>query len=176
MCRLMSDTPSAKFGRFVGFDIQPHAIEETFQRLSQHNIDMSRVQLYNEGHENMWERAQEHPEWFQNVKLVSFNLGYLPGGDKSIHTRVDTTLTAVAGASRLVVPGGVISIVQYPHAEGLLESEALRNWYKVHLPHHDWIVTNLMNPTESEVQPSILFLVRRALAPSHSDSRSVDSL
>ena len=170
MCRLITDSASGKHGKLVGFDIQPDAIESTFHSLSHHNIDMSRVRLYCEGHENMWERSQEEPEWFENVKLVSFNLGYLPGGNKAIHTRVDTTLQAVAGASRLLVPGGVISIVQYPHAEGVLESQALRSWYKQHLSPHDWIVTNMMNPTESEVQPSILFLIRRASMPSSSSA------
>jgi len=165
MCRLISDSASGKFGRFVGFDVQKSATDETFNRLSQSSFDMSRVLLFNEGHENMWKRSQEYPEWFGNVKLVSFNLGYLPGGNKAVHTKVDTTLEAVEGASRLIVPGGIISIVQYPHAEGQLESQALRSWYKSHLPPQDWIITNMMNPLEAEVQPSILFLIRRSSPP-----------
>lgn len=46
-------------------------------------------------------------------RLVAFNLGYLPGGDKEITTMSDTTLLALEAAGRIVEPGGLISIVVY---------------------------------------------------------------
>lgn len=161
LARLVQKSGSQKSGFLIGFDIQKAAIDETRSRLSQSGIDMSKVRLFQEGHENIWQRVQEEREAFQNVKLVSFNLGYLPGGDKDIKTKVDTTLKAVEASSRLLVPGGVISIVQYPHDEGIDESTALKSWYKT-LPPQDWMVTNMM---EGEGQPSIVFLVRRLQNP-----------
>lgn len=46
-------------------------------------------------------------------RLVAFNLGYLPGGDKEIITRSETTLLALEAAKRILIPGGLISIVVY---------------------------------------------------------------
>lgn len=50
---------------------------------------------------------------FVNSRLVAFNLGYLPGGDKGIITQSATTLLALEAAKELLLPGGVISIVAY---------------------------------------------------------------
>jgi hypothetical protein len=46
-------------------------------------------------------------------RLVAFNLGYLPGGDKEIITRSETTLLALEAAKRILIPQGLISIVVY---------------------------------------------------------------
>lgn len=55
-----------------------------------------------------------------NVKVISFNLGYLPGGDKEKVTIPETTLLALQAASRILVQGGVISVVVYVrHAGGM---------------------------------------------------------
>lgn len=50
---------------------------------------------------------------FGICRLVTFNLGYLPGGDKNLITKVDTTLQALQAASNVLQPGGLISIVAY---------------------------------------------------------------
>ncbi|PQQ18647.1 uncharacterized protein Pyn_28263 [Prunus yedoensis var. nudiflora] len=47
------------------------------------------------------------------IRLVAFNLGYLPGGDKPIITESETTLKALEVAKSIVVPGGLISLVVY---------------------------------------------------------------
>jgi len=46
-------------------------------------------------------------------RLVAFNLGYLPGGDKEIITASETTSLALEAAKRILMPGGLISIVVY---------------------------------------------------------------
>lgn len=46
-------------------------------------------------------------------RLVAFNLGYLPGGDKEITTQTETTLLALEAAGRIIEPGGLISAVVY---------------------------------------------------------------
>lgn len=47
------------------------------------------------------------------IRLVAFNLGYLPGGDKTIITQSETTLKALEVAKSIMVPGGLISLVVY---------------------------------------------------------------
>lgn len=46
-------------------------------------------------------------------RLVAFNLGYLPGGDKKIKTESDTTLLALEAAKRIIARGGLISLLAY---------------------------------------------------------------
>lgn len=63
------------------------------------------------------------------LKLVVYNLGYLPQSDHTITTCVKTTLASVNLASQLVLPGGAISITCYPgHEEGAREEQALLSW------------------------------------------------
>lgn len=46
-------------------------------------------------------------------RLIAFNLGYLPGGDKTVITTSKTTLLALEAAERILMPGGLISMVVY---------------------------------------------------------------
>lgn len=46
-------------------------------------------------------------------RLVAFNLGYLPCGDKATITKSETTLQALEAAKRILTPGGLISLVVY---------------------------------------------------------------
>ena len=60
------------------------------------------------------------------VKLVVYNLGYLPGGDKSKTTTRETTLLSIRGALELIYAGGMVCITCYPgHEEGKREQETL---------------------------------------------------
>lgn len=163
LSRLMAETGPNNSGRFFGFDVQAQAIEHTRTRLHDAGIDMSKVRLYNEGHERMKAViAKEEQESTSplRVKLVTFNLGYLPGGDKSLHTQAHTTVEAVDAASQLIVPGGVVSVILYPHAAGQQEAASLRQWCKS-LSFKDFVITNVMTPLDGETQPSILFITRR---------------
>ena len=65
----------------------------------------------------------------KSVKLIVYNLGYLPGGDKSLTTQSETTLMSLQKALDLIVPGGAISVTCYPgHAEGAIEEEKILQW------------------------------------------------
>ncbi|NGX57479.1 MAG: hypothetical protein K940chlam3_00371 [Chlamydiae bacterium] len=64
-----------------------------------------------------------------SVKLVVYNLGYLPGGNKNLTTKTETTLLSLKNAMGLLVSGGVISITCYPgHEEGTHEGKAILKW------------------------------------------------
>lgn len=109
-------------GRVYGFDIQPDAVARTRERLSQAGL-AGRAELICASHARMEEFVHEP------VDAVLFNLGWLPGGDKSVTTLLSSTLAAVNAALRLLRPGGLITICAYPgHAEGARELEALLDW------------------------------------------------
>ena len=111
-------------GRVYGFDIQPDAVRRTRARLDEAGL-AGRAELICASHARMEEYVHEP------VDAVLFNLGWLPGGDKSVTTLTDSTLSAVNAALRLLRPGGLLTICVYPgHAEGAREREALIDWAK----------------------------------------------
>ncbi len=109
-------------GHVYAFDIQPDAVERTRTRLIQANF-IERAELICASHARMAEFVHEE------VDAVVFNLGWLPGGDKSVTTLTDTTLIAVNAALSLLKRGGVMTICAYPgHSEGARERDALIDW------------------------------------------------
>ncbi len=115
-------------GRVATFDIQPRALEKT-RRLLEENAPELRgnVSLFLRGHETMAEPLGE--AWRGNTRAVFFNLGYLPGGDRSLTTLPSTTLRALDAAWSLLAPRGLISLTVYPrHAGGFEESAQVRAW------------------------------------------------
>ena len=125
-------------GRVVGFDIQPSALTETTRRLRDAGLE-ERVELLLRGHEEMTAWFAESAS-LPRPKAAMFNLGYQPGGDKSVITRPVTTLIALASALELVVPGGIITVVVYPgHEGGRVETEAVLSWARA-VPAHRALV------------------------------------
>ena len=105
-------------GRVIGFDVQQPAVDSAAALLRREGL-LERCTLHCMGHEHMAEVVTGP------VKAVVFNLGWLPGGDKSVTTRWETTERAVTAALSLLVKGGVCTICAYPgHAAG--DEERLR--------------------------------------------------
>ena len=113
-------------GRVYGFDIQQQAILNTQQRLAGCGL-ANRVTLYCAGHESMSDFIEAGLRG--KIAAIVFNLGYLPGNDKYIHTQTASTLKALQQALSLLKVGGIVSIVTYSgHAEGQREACEIRNW------------------------------------------------
>jgi len=109
-------------GRVFAFDIQPEALTRTEILLKEAGL-RDRVTLLLAGHERMAAFVSVP------VATVVFNLGYLPGGDKEIVTRPETTLKALQQALTLLRPGGVVMLVAYPgHRAGAIECQALHEY------------------------------------------------
>ena len=65
------------------------------------------------------------------VSCITFNFGWLPGGDHTVHTMKDTSIEAVKKALRLLKQGGLISmILYYGRDTGFEEKEALLEFVK----------------------------------------------
>ncbi len=144
-------------GTLIGLDLQSVAIERT-QGLLNANLSqeqLQRVHLYTQSHETFPLIAYELP-----IRLIVYNLGYLPNSDKTIKTASLTTLKSLEVAMQLIAPGGVISITCYPgHLEGKEEQAALLEVVKQLSPHlwnvchHQWIHSN--------TAPSLLLIQRK---------------
>lgn len=99
-------------GHVDAFDIQPEAVKATAALLEKEGC-MGRASLWNTGHEHMKEYVKAP------VKAVVFNLGWLPGSDKTVRTHWETTLAAIDQGLYLLMPYGVMTICCYPgHEEG----------------------------------------------------------
>ncbi|XP_059661865.1 tRNA (mnm(5)s(2)U34)-methyltransferase, chloroplastic [Cornus florida] len=124
-------------GRVYAMDIQKAALENTLSLLDESlNPDEKElVELFSICHSKMEDVVPKGV----SVRLVAFNLGYLPGGDKAIITRSETTRLALEAAKRILAPGGLISMVVYVgHPGGREEFETVEA-FASGLPVEDWI-------------------------------------
>jgi tRNA G37 N-methylase Trm5 len=111
-------------GRIYAFDIQERAIRNTSERLERAGV-RERVITILDSHAKMKEHISEE------AKAIIFNLGYLPGGDKQVTTKAETTLAALKVSLELLQKGGLLLVVLYPgHEEGKVESDLLLSWAK----------------------------------------------
>jgi putative rRNA methylase len=76
------------------------------------------VILINDSHHKIKDYIEE------NIDCAIYNLGYLPGGDKSITTVYDTTIESIKGSLELLNKGGIVAIAIYHgHEEGQKEKD-----------------------------------------------------
>jgi len=142
-------------GFLIGYDIQKAALEETKKRLEQKlPTEFSRIISL---------KLQSHAEFDheqKNIKLIVYNLGYLPGGNnKSITTKCSTTLKSIENGLRVLsVPGGAISVTCYPgHEEGAKEQAAMIDFIKKLSP-DKWLVRHHLFKDDSNLAPSLIWI------------------
>ncbi|MGI6066699.1 MAG: class I SAM-dependent methyltransferase [Bacillota bacterium] len=123
-------------GKVYSFDIQEKAIEETRRRLNELGL-LHRVELICSDHENLKKYVK------QPIKAIVFNLGYLPGGNKEIVTRGDSTLKALEDSLDMLFPGGVICLVVYWGHEGGPEEKEMIESFISQLSPLQWDVINI---------------------------------
>lgn len=115
-----------QYGRVYGFDVQQRALDSSRQRLQHYGL-LERVTLFHASHHKMMELLPLSAHG--RIKAVMFNLGYLPGADKSVITKTVTTMLAIEIACRLLTMGGVMTVMAYPgHVGGDQESRELEAW------------------------------------------------
>lgn len=111
----------------TAIDIQPQAISATRSRLG---AVADAVTLLVGDHAAELERqaaaSGSDPTNQPPYGVVMFNLGYLPGSDRSVITRADTTSRAIRAGLRLLRPGGVLTAIVYRgHPGGAVEYGAV---------------------------------------------------
>lgn len=145
-------------GQLHLFDIQAEALDATRTRLNAllPATRMQRVLFHLQSHESFPATITT-----SSVRLIVFNLGYLPGGDKSLTTRVTTTVASIQNALSLLQQGGCVCVTAYPgHAEGAREETAVMALTKSlsaqewSVCHHRWL--------NRQDAPSLLLIQRRS--------------
>lgn len=103
-------------GHVYAFDIQQQALDSTAKLLEENGV--GNVTLIKASHHLAGDYVKEP------ICVGMFNLGWLPGGDKSITTLHETTLPAIKTAIELLEHGGGLLIAVYPgHPEGEVEGK-----------------------------------------------------
>ena len=106
-------------GKVYAFDIQPQALESS-RKLLESSGAAPNYTLILDSHSNVLDYVHE------KICIGMFNLGFLPGGDKSITTKRETTMVAIRAAIELLDADGALLIAVYPgHEEGTIEGELI---------------------------------------------------
>ena len=123
-------------GKVYAFDIQEDALVSTEKFLKENSAPENYTLICDSHH-----RAAEYIK--TPICVGIFNLGFLPGGDKSVTTLRETTLPAVETALSLLAPKGALLVAVYPgHEEGRLEGELLEKTFSA-LPQKQYSVACL---------------------------------
>jgi hypothetical protein len=124
-------------------DIQLAGLEKTRKLLAEGLTDeeLRRVHLCHMPHDDLRKIPIERAP-----RLIVYNLGYLPGGDKSITTKTESTLASIGSALAILGNVGAVSITCYPgHDEGKKEEEAVLEMAsslpsaRWEVRHHRWL-------------------------------------
>ena len=135
-------------GTVWAFDIQAVALQETASRLRERSISVelrlrsassalpaapaetSRPRVI--GLEASHAEMKDHlpVTCLGQISAIMFNLGYLPGADKSCITKTASTRIALDAAVDYLASGGLLTVVVYPgHPGGREEATAVREWF-----------------------------------------------
>jgi len=110
-------------GHVWGLDVQPGALTNAHDLLAGKGLS-ERVSLIKGGHQHLNEQLPEAARG--RLATVMFNLGYLPGSDRRVSTRPETTLPALDAALANLRPGGMLSVLAYRgHPGGQDEATAV---------------------------------------------------
>ena len=153
-------------GRVFGFDIQQAAIDSTKAKAAAYwtggtensHAQLECLTLIQASHVDMGYKIP--PQYHGKVSAIMFNLGYLPGGDKSIITQTDSTVTALNIASRILSCDGVITVLAYPgHQGGDVETNQVNNWCKQ--LDADQFSVSFFYSAENTISSPRLFVIRK---------------
>ncbi len=113
-----------KEGHVYAFDVQQQAVDSTAANLKKAGCPENYTLILDSHH-----KVKEYVQG--PIRAGMFNLGYLPGSDKSVTTMRVTTMPAIEAAIDLLDHGGVLLVAVYPgHAEGDAEGKMVLDYFQ----------------------------------------------
>ena len=143
-------------GKVIAIDIQDCAIRSTQLKLDSAGL-IDRVRLVTDDHATALKNLIASN--VGKIAAITFNLGYLPGSNKSIQTHVESTEEALAASIQLLSSGGCLCVTAYRgHSGGTAEAEAIGSFMrKSQTEGHS---VNCYEP-ESRNSPPVLWVLRK---------------
>lgn len=145
-------------GRVFAFDLQEAALDSTRRRLDASLPAAARpdLRLVLACHSRLQELVGSCA-----ARVVAFNLGFLPSGDKTLITKPDTTVLALEAALEVLQPGGLLTVMAYTgHPGGREEYEAVEKLVTSLSPAY-W-VTSEVRICNRPTAPVLLLAYRRS--------------
>ncbi len=106
-------------GHVYAFDIQQQALDSTARHLRECGCPPNYT-LIHDSHANVKQYVKAP------FRAGMFNLGWLPGGDKSVTTLRESTMPAIEAAIDLMDRDAILNVAVYPgHAEGDAEGKMI---------------------------------------------------
>ena len=146
-------------GTLYTLDIQKEALESAIMLLKESIPDshFKRIHFLEMSHETFPSEIAKN-----SVKLIIYNLGYLPGGDKAITTMSHTTLKSIKNSMEMISFEGAISITCYPgHPAGKIEEDLILEFVS-NLDHRAWNCCH-HRFVNREKGPSLLILQKQPI-------------
>jgi len=144
-----------KDSRIIAFDIQKEAVENTEKLLNAAGLE-DKVKVIEDSHANIDNYVSE-----KEISAVLYNLGYLPGGDKEITTKAESTVKALKKNLVFLKKYGIIILVIYTgHSGGREEAEAVLefaeslDYKKYNVLHYEFV-------NQQKKPPEVLAIIKR---------------
>ena len=112
-------------GRVIAFDIQQMALDNTKEKMIKEACPEN-YELVLASHETMGTYAKEN-----TVSCITFNLGYLPGGDHGKATKGESSIRAIEIGLNLLKKKGLMTVCIYSGGDsGFEEKDAVLSYLK----------------------------------------------
>lgn len=145
-------------GKVWAFDIQAQALSNTAGLLRENGVE-ERVELIATSHADLADYVREP------LDAAMFNFGYLPGGDKTVTTKADSSVRAMQAAAALLAEGGLLTAVVYSgHPAGRAEAAAIEQWAAA-LPQEQYQVLHYRFTNQRNYPPQLLAIEKRIRKP-----------
>ena len=146
-------------GHVIAIDIQDSAITATRARLEAAS-GLAQTELLVADHAQALTALCS--QYAQTASAITFNLGYLPGSDKSIQTQPESTLRALHAASQLLKADGLLLVTAYRgHAGGQAEANQVADWMQK-VDSRGWSIESHEPIVTGTRIPPILWVARKA--------------
>ena len=143
-------------GKVFAFDIQLEALHNTTKRLKENKVDLSSVSLIHDGHQNIDQYIEG-----EIISGAMFNLGYLPGGDRNIVTKPETTIISLQKCLDCLKKNGLITIVVYhAHMGGQEEKEKVLSFVK-QLEREKYHILKIDFINQREDSPFLIAIIKK---------------
>ena len=130
----------------------------TNQKLRENGVE-ERVELIAASHADLADYVREP------LDAAMFNFGYLPGGDKTVTTKADSSVRAMQAAAALLAEGGLLTAVVYSgHPAGRAEAAAIEQWAAA-LPQEQYQVLHYRFTNQRNYPPQLLAIEKRIRKP-----------
>lgn len=112
-------------GMVIAFDIQQMALDNTKKKLQKDGCPEN-YKLVLDSHETMADYVKEN-----TVSCITFNLGYLPGGDHAKATKEESSIRAIETGLTLLKKKGLMTVCIYSGGDsGFEEKDAVLAYLK----------------------------------------------